>query len=157
MRQLVQNYGARKIERCNKSFKLCVGINFFLAIIVGLIFVPGADFFMGLIVADAESIKFGATMTRIVALSVFIYSVQDASSRGLFGFGDSVFSMIMTVFGVSGIRILWINFVFPLSRNITTIYLSLPISWSVTGAVLFIRYLYIRNKIAKRIMEVNKN
>ena len=47
--------------------------------------------------------------------------------------------MIMTCVGVCVLRVLWIVLVVPYSKNIETIALSYPITWSVTS-ILFIIY-----------------
>lgn len=66
------------------------------------------------------------------------------------GIGRSLTPMIVTVCGVCGIRLLWIFTVFQLDRNLTMLYISYPISWTVTAVVHFICYLAVKKRTIKK-------
>ncbi len=51
---------------------------------------------------------------------------------------------LLTILGVCGIRIAWIQFVFPQSRTFQTIMAAYPISLSVTALLIFAALLYYR-------------
>ena len=64
------------------------------------------------------------------------------------GLEYSVIPMLVTLVGVCGLRIVWIMTIFqiPALHNVTTIYLSYPITWVLTSAVHFICYMIIRKR-----------
>ena len=66
--------------------------------------------------------------------------------------GASFLSMIITVLGICGIRILWINTVFqiPAFHTQPSLYLSYPLSWSITFLVQFTAFLVVFRKVRTR-------
>ena len=58
-----------------------------------------------------------------------LYEVMSGYLRG---FGISMMPAILTTIGVCGIRIAWIQAVFPNSRTFQTIMIAYPVSLSVT-------------------------
>ena len=60
------------------------------------------------------------------------------------GFGISLVPAILTLFGVCGVRIVWINTVFPLHHTFRSIMLVYPISLATTAVLIFIALLVYR-------------
>ena len=62
---------------------------------------------------------------------------------------------ILTLFGVCGVRIIWINTVFPLHHTFQSIMLVYPISLATTAVLIFIALLIYRpsRKFAARSSE----
>ena len=56
------------------------------------------------------------------------------------GAGKSLVPMLISVFGVCGLRLLWLFTVVPLHHTIQTVTLSYPITWSVTSVAIFCYY-----------------
>lgn len=54
------------------------------------------------------------------------------------GFGISMVPAVLTMLGVCGVRISWIQLVFPHSRTFRTIMTAYPISLSTTALMIFI-------------------
>ena len=74
-----------------------------------------------------------------------LYEVMSGYLRG---FGVSMAPALLTMVGVCGIRIRWIQFVFPQSRTFRTIMTAYPVSLSVTMALILMALLCYRS--AKR-------
>ena len=70
--------------------------------------------------------------------------LYDVISGYLRGFGISLAPALLTILGVCGIRIAWIQFVFPQSRTFQTIMAAYPISLSVAALLIFAALLYYR-------------
>ena len=60
------------------------------------------------------------------------------------GFGISLAPALLTILGVCGVRICWIQFVFPHSRTFQTIMTVYPISLSATMLLILIALLCYR-------------
>ncbi len=150
-----QNYGAGKIKRCREGLKNVLTAQVFVGLFIALTVAPLAKYLIGLFVTDAEAVKNGTMMIRIVAVSIAVWGVLKAISECLLGYGDPVYPMIVNVFGITGIRLLWIYLILPLKRSIFMLYISLPVSWIISMMVLAFRYIYMRKKISKKFMEEN--
>lgn len=144
-----QNYGAGNLERCKKGFRITFIAEIVMSVLAFFVFTPFAKFFVGFFADDVEIIENGCIMFRVFVSGLLIYAVLNTITRGLLGYGDSVYQMIINVFGVTGIRLIWIYFVLPYSRNLFMLYLSMPVSWLISLIFLIPRYIYITRKIYK--------
>ena len=60
--------------------------------------------------------------------------------------------MIVSLIGACGLRILWIAIVFqiPQYHTVTTVYLSYPITWTVTLLAHIVCWIIVWNKLKKK-------
>ncbi len=72
-----------------------------------------------------------------------IMEVLSGVNRGM---GYSMSSLLISVIGVCGIRILWIYMVFPQIGTFPSLFASMPLSWIGTVIGHFVFYLYIMQK-----------
>ena len=139
-----QNYGARQIDRCRKTLLLSILEDFIAsAIAIGIVLLSGR-FLLSIFNSDPEVIEIG--YTRLIYLfSAYVFSMlYEVLSGYLRGFGISLVPAILTTIGVCGIRIFWINFVFPQNPTFTTIMTVYPISLSSTALLIGIALLCYR-------------
>ena len=139
-----QNYGARQIDRCRKTLLLSILEDFIAsAIAIGIVLLSGR-FLLSIFNSDPEVIEIG--YTRLIYLfSAYVFSMlYEVLSGYMRGFGISLIPAILTTIGVCGIRILWINFVFPQNPTFTTIMTVYPISLSSTALLIGIALLCFR-------------
>ena len=80
----------------------------------------------------------------MVMLSHGFSLLYEVMSGYLRGFGISLTPALLTILGVCGIRIGWIQFVFPHSRTFQTIMTVYPVSLSTTMLLIFIALLCYR-------------
>jgi Na+-driven multidrug efflux pump len=68
------------------------------------------------------------------------------------GMGYAVVPMIVSLIGTCGLRILWLQTVFPMERfhNIEMVYIVYPISWVVTIVAHAVSYVLVRKRIVKK-------
>lgn len=139
-----QNYGARQIDRCRKTLLLSILEDFIAsAIAIGIVLLSGR-FLLSIFNGDPEVIEIG--YTRLIYLfSAYVFSMlYEVLSGYMRGFGISLIPAILTTIGVCGIRIFWINFVFPQNPTFTTIMTVYPISLSSTALLIGIALLCFR-------------
>ena len=139
-----QNYGARQIDRCRKTLLLSLLEDFIAsAIAIGIVLLSGR-FLLSIFNSDPEVIEIG--YTRLIYLfSAYVFSMlYEVLSGYMRGFGISLIPAILTTIGVCGIRIFWINFVFPQNPTFTTIMTVYPISLSSTAVLIGIPLLCFR-------------
>ena len=94
------------------------------------IYLPGED----------EAIRYGMVRMFIVMLFHFTLGLENTVVGQLRGIGYSVSPMIISIFGICGIRIIWVYTAFAANRTLENLYLSYPISWVVTLAATLILY-----------------
>lgn len=139
-----QNYGARQIDRCRKTLLLSILEDFIAsAIAIGIVLLSGR-FLLSIFNSDPEVIEIG--YTRLIYLfSAYVFSMlYEVLSGYMRGFGISLIPAILTTIGVCGIRIFWINFVFPQNPTFTTIMTVYPICLSSTALLIGIALLCFR-------------
>ena len=151
-----QNYGAGKFDRVKKTlvFGLIQVAIFGIAIgQIELLF--GENLASLYIAADDPNKAEILTLTKeilVLILNVyFVCGLMDVMAGALKGLGYSLSPMIISVVCICGIRIVWRYAAFPIEalNNLTGIYLSYPISWSVAFICYLTLYIFARRKIKK--------
>lgn len=152
-----QNFGARELHRCKETLFLCLveGIAV-LSVAITVILFFGKPL-LSLFNSDPEVVKTGYIRLVMVMLSHSFSLLYEVMSGYLRGFGISLAPALLTMLGVCGIRIAWINFVFPQSRTFQTIMTAYPISLCTTMLLVFIALLCYRPSKRFTYKEWDKN
>lgn len=136
-----QCYGARDLERCRKVVRwtllLSGASTFTLGALVSLFYHP----ILGIFTNDENIIAMGAYRVFIVIGLEFINVMIDVCSGALRGMGNSVAPALICVLGICGVRITWVFAVFPAHRSFAFLMVCYPLSWILTGLILFCVYL----------------
>lgn len=131
-----QNYGAGQISRCKRTMLLCMAEGLVtLAAAIALILSFGKPL-LSIFNNDPEVVATGYIRLMMVTLSHTFSLLYEVMSGYLRGFGISLTPAILTMVGVCGIRIAWIQFVFPMSRTFRTIMTVYPVSLCTTMLLL---------------------
>lgn len=133
-----QNFGAGKLQRCRKTLALCLvegAVTLATAIFVILFF---GKTLLAIFNNDPEVVATGYIRLMLVMVSHSFSLLYEIMSGYLRGFGISLVPALLTMLGVCGVRIAWIQFVFPQSRTFQTIMTAYPISLSATALLIFI-------------------
>ena len=139
-----QNYGARQLDRCRRTFGICLledGIASGLVIAVVLFF---GKQLLGLFTNDPQVIDLGYIRLTTVFFAYIFSMLYEVMSSYLRGFGISLVPALLTMFGVCGTRLGWVRFVFPLDRTFSTIMLVYPVSLSFTALLIFLALVWYR-------------
>ena len=160
-----QSYGAGNMKRVKKvAFTSLI-----LVTVIGLVF-GGAVFalgkpLLGIYGLDespekAEALKNGMMRFYITALTYFICGIMDVMTGLLRGVGCSLVPMIITATGVCGTRILWIKLLFErvdYFHNMFWLYMSYPISWTISVIAQTIALIIVYKRIEKRMDSSSQN
>ena len=139
-----QNYGAGELKRCRRTLALClVEGAIALAAAIALILFFGKTL-IALFNRDPEVIETGYVRLMIIMIAHSFSLLYEVMSGYLRGFGISLAPAILTTLGVCGIRICWIQLVFPQSRTFRTIMTAYPISLAATALLILIALLCCR-------------
>ncbi len=147
-----QNVGAGKYKRVNKilyAAETCViVIGFGLSMIVLLFAEP----LLSLYTDSPAVVEAGTVRLGIICATYFLCGMMDVMVGALRGLGYSIAPMIVSLLGACAFRLLWIATVFQIDRfhTIKTVYISYPISWTVTFLAHVITFVIVRKKLKKR-------
>ena len=131
-----QNFGAGELRRCRRTLLLSLGEGIaVLAAAVSTILFFGKPL-LSIFNRDPAVIAVGYTRLVMVMLSHGLSLVYDVVSGYLRGFGISLVPALLTMLGVCGIRIAWVEFVFPQSRTFQTLMTVYPISLAATALLM---------------------
>ena len=128
-----QNYGAQQIDRCRKTFALCLLEDAIVSeAFMGIVLYFG-HFLLSLFNRDPEVIALGYARLSIIFFGYFFSMLYEIMSGYLRGFGISLAPAVLTTLGVCGVRIFWVQVVFPRHADFQTLILTYPLSLIVTA------------------------
>lgn len=128
-----QNYGAQQIDRCRKTFALCLLEDAIVSeTFMGIVLYFG-HFLLSLFNRDPEVIALGYARLSIIFFGYFFSMLYEIMSGYLRGFGISLAPAVLTTLGVCGVRIFWVQVVFPRHTDFQTLMLTYPLSLIVTA------------------------
>lgn len=146
-----QNMGAGKYDRINKILirgLICV-------VIVGVVMGNACVFFgeslVGIYSSSPKVIESGILRLKYIATLYALCGMMDVMVGSLRGMGYSVMPMIVSMLGACGLRILWLATIFqiPAYHNIQSVYVSYPVSWTLTFLAHVICFIWARRHIDK--------
>ena len=131
-----QNFGAGDLRRCRRTLLLSLGEGIaVLAVAVSTILFFGKPL-LSIFNRDPQVIETGYLRLMMVMLSHGMCLAYDVISGYLRGFGISLVPAILTMLGVCGIRIAWVQFVFPQSATFRTLMTVYPVSLTTTALLM---------------------
>lgn len=146
-----QNYGAKKEGNLKKVLFYSLGIVSFIGIVLGVLFFALEPYLARFYTSDVEVIKYALNRMQYVCLLYFICGIMDVLVGFLRGVGYSTIPMVVSLLGVCVFRVLWIYTVFTQEQTLSSLYISYPISWTITVIVLstciFLFYPRIKKKM----------
>lgn len=134
-----QNYGAKKFDRIKRICLICYACVSVVGITVGGLLYIFREPLLSIYITDsAEAISYGVLKIIYVGLPYFLCGIMEVSTGALRAMGGSLISMIVSIFGVCVFRVGWIFTIFqiPKFHSMTSLFISYPISWTVTFAAL---------------------
>ena len=141
-----QNVGARRYERISRVARDSLMAVFAIgAALGGLLMLFKVPLFH-IYTEDDAVIAAAGIRTTVIAPTYFVCGMMDTMVGLLRGMGSSVMPMIVSIMGACVLRVVWILTVFPLNPTLTMLYISYPISWTVTFATHFACYLWVKRK-----------
>ncbi len=135
-----QHYGAKKTERMKTVIKSCylttALITFFIAGLAMLTRIP----VLNLLIDNPIAMETACLRLSVMLIPYISEAFMEVGSGVLRGLNRSTLAMAITLIGACGFRFVWIFTVFAARPSLTCIYLSYPITWTLTAVadILFI-------------------
>ena len=148
-----QNKGAGQYKRVLKTLLICFACVTVVEVASGIIAYLFAPTLLSLYITDSsEAISYGILRMTWICLPYFLCGLMEATTGALRGMGASVTPMLVSVLGVCGFRIVWIYTIFqqPQYHTPKSLYISYPISWTITFVIEFAVFIVIYRRQLKR-------
>ena len=129
-----QNLGAKKYDRVPRVLLTaygCLAITF--SVVISAVLHWG-ELLLGIYSQTPEVIAVGMVEFRIMLSTLIICGAMNVTASAMRGLGKSFTSMVVSLIGVCGFRMVWILTIFqiPAYHTIESLYMSYPISWTAT-------------------------
>ncbi len=134
-----QNFGAGKYDRVRKSVRVCLLMTFITTLGITFLVLAAGETILGLFTKDEAVIRIGLEILHFIVPVYVTYICIEILSGAARGCGISLLPMIITCLGVCVLRIVWIFLAVPLHRDLKTVLVSYPLTWTVTS-ILFLLY-----------------
>lgn len=144
-----QNYGGKQYKRIKKVIVLNISLVTLVGLVMGFLAILFGKPLLGLYTSTPKAIEYGLVRMEIIFSTYFLCGIMDVLVGCLRGLGRSILPMIVSLLGACGFRILWIFTVFKEHRSLETVYISYPISWTLTAGVHLICLLLVIRKFPK--------
>ena len=142
-----QNMGAKNYKRIYKIMWICLG----LVTVIGLLLGNAAYLFgntlVGIYSSDAEVIQYGVVRLLYICVPYFLCGLMDVMVGVLRGMGYAIMPMIVSLTGACGLRVLWVFTVFAANRTMPVLYLSYPVTWTVTFLAHLVCFMIVKRKM----------
>ena len=147
-----QNMGAGKLKRIHRIVLTATGC----AAVTGLIFGSLSCLFgrqlLSIYSPQEVVIEEGIKRLFYIAAPYFICGIMDTMAGVIRGLGYSILPMIVSLLGACVLRIIWIQAFcsLPAFHYVENVYVSYPVTWTITLTAHIICYLIIMRRLKKR-------
>ncbi len=146
-----QNYGAKKTDNMKKVLIYSLGFVVVIGGVLGSIFYILGPYLARFYTSDTEVIGYALNRMRYVCLLYFLCGLMDVLVGFLRGIGYSIIPMMVSLVGVCAFRIAWIYTIFKDLKTLDSLYISYPISWTITVITLMLLILIFFPKVRKKL------
>lgn len=148
-----QNAGAGRYDRVGKTMAICLGCTGVLGLVLGTLgWMNGPNLLSMYITDSPEAISYGMIRLSYVCRLYFLCGLMDVCTGGLRGMGASFLPMLISVLGVCVFRVLWVTTIFQIPQFHTprSLYISYPISWTITFVIQMIAFVILFRRRMKK-------
>jgi len=100
---------------------------------------------------DAEVVQYAKERMEIIIYPYVLFGLMDTMVGALRGFGCSMQPMFISLVGICLSRVFYVVVLFPMEffHGLRPLYMSYPVSWTLTSLALWMMYRYIRKQYPK--------
>lgn len=142
-----QNYGARKFKRIAKIALICELLVIVVGVILSGLILLFRELLLGLYTTDPEVMQYGVNRLMIICTTYFLCGMMDVMVGILRGMGYAIGPMIVSLTGVCALRVVWIYTIFAKFRTLEVLYISYPVTWTITFVVQLIMFIVIYRRL----------
>ncbi|MBO4279446.1 MAG: MATE family efflux transporter [Spirochaetales bacterium] len=148
-----QHYGVKSTERMGKVLANCYLASFLVCEVVSIVILLSRSFLIGLYSLTPVAAGVAGTRLTVMLCAYFTLGAMDTGSGLVRGMNKSSISTIVSLLGSCVLRIIWIYTVVAAHPSLVLVYLSYPISWTITGLCHFIVAMSLKKKFVRLVGE----
>jgi len=149
-----QGVGAKRYDRVRTASLTCVATVTVVGLVTGLLSVAFGEQLLSIFApGNIEVIRLGMIRIRYMCLPYFLCGVMEVGSGILRGLGKSMTSMIVSISGICGTRLIWLFTIFRSFRSLDILYFSYPVTWTITACAHFAFAIYFIRRMRKESAE----
>ena len=143
-----QHHGAKKYKRIGNVMRCCYFVTALVAIACATILLIFRHPLLSLYIQNGNEIALETAYTRFyINIAPYVtLAFMEVGSGVLRGLGKSTLSTVISLLGSCVFRLFWIYVIFPLCPTLWMVYLSYPISWSLTALTHFTVSMVVRKR-----------
>ena len=151
-----QNYGAGKCGRVDRILLLTQIYGMTSAAVLGLLaYGFGAPLASIYAPGEPEVVAQAVLRLQYVCSLYFLCGIMDTMVGVLRGLGYSVVPMVVSMVGACVTRLVWVATIFQVYRSPEVLYLSYPVSWTITLTVHILFFLFIRRHAYAKVQGIH--
>ncbi len=135
-----QNCGAGRYDRMRRCVWVSAGMTACLAVFISGTLFLFARPILAIFSPDDAVLAVGVEMVRFLTPFYITYILVELLCGAIRGAGKSLVPMLISVFGVCGLRLLWLFTVAQAHHTIIVVMASYPITWTITSLALLLYY-----------------
>ena len=135
-----QNYGAGKMDRVRKTFKVSMAIFLCVTLVMEVCVLYVGKNCVHYFIDDPEVIQYTWEILLYFVPFYVVWTFIEVISGVLRGIGDAVVPVVITGTGICALRLIWCATVFQWYPSIAGVTSCYPVSWIITAVALFIYY-----------------
>jgi len=137
---IAQNYGAGKMDRVHRIFRICMCSSMCFSAVANWLFVWQDKFFLNFFSTMPMVHHYGAIRMHTVLAFHFLANSYEIAGSSMRGMGKSMTPAVLTIFGTCLLRIVWVYAVSPLWQGYDVLMMVYPVSWILTGLLVCTAY-----------------
>ncbi len=142
-----QNYGAGETKRVDRTLLLCQLYVTITGLVLGQLSVVFGRQLASIYAPGEEAvIDQAVARLRIVSGTYCLCGMMDTMVGVLRGIGYSVIPMVVSMVGACGLRLVWVATVFQMFHTLTVLYISYPVTWTITALTHLVFFLAVRKR-----------
>ncbi len=130
-----QNIGANNKARIKKIMTVCILTTLCISLFIGFGMYFARDTLCGLYLpkdpVDTEAIRVAGIKATIMFTMYFVLSLSNMFSAISQAFGYSLYTSMISIFGVFFFRTIWLNTVYARYKTIESVFMCWPVSWII--------------------------
>lgn len=135
-----QNYGARKPQRCLRITRIAFAQAMAFTMGIAVVLLIFARPLLSLFNSEPAVIEAGLIRMRYILYFECLDVLMEMFPGAMRGYGRSLPPAVISLIGVVGTRVLWVNLVFPQFRTFRALVTVYPVTWIITATALAIAY-----------------
>lgn len=141
-----QNMGAREYKRVSKTVLTCSLIVTVLSLFLAGVAILFRTPLVKIYASEKEVIEYAVYRILITCPLYFTCGLMNMMAGVNRGLGYSIMPTVVTLIGACAFRLVWIYTVFAASPTFLVLFISYPITWSLTAVVHYICYFLVKKR-----------